>query len=374
MKNCIYLLLPMLLIACGNKGVNNEQSIEQDTCQHETKTWVMLVGTYTDSLSCGVYSYSVDEEMLTYTLLDSVKTPNPSFLTWSASGETVYAVREDGSDSAAVVAIPFEDGHFGTTLVVRQTKGRAPCYVATNGKLLITANYGGGNMSVFPVEDEIPGACTACFAGAKTGPDKERQEAPHVHCAVFTPDNKYVMATDFSADRILSFKIEDQKLVLHDTIGVAAGTAPRHLAFAPNGKEAYVIGELSGKVTAFKYNEGSLEKFQEILADPLEARGSGDIKVSADGRFLYVSNRLKGDGIAIFSIGKDGWLKRIGYQNTGRHPRNFCLTPDGKFLFCACRDANQIEVYVRDAESGMLIATGMNIKVNKPVFVGFVEK
>ena len=110
---------------------------------------------------------------------------------------------------------------------------------------------------------------------------------------------------------------------------------------------------------------------QDIRADRVDARGAADIHISPDGKFLYASLRLKNDGIAVFSIADDGTLTDVGYQTTGVHPRNFNITPDGRFVLVACRDENAIEVYRRDAKTGLLKDTGTRISLEKPVYVGW---
>ena len=153
-----------------------------------------------------------------------------------------------------------------------------------------------------------------------------------------------------------------------------AGSGPRHLTFSPNGHYAYLINELSGTVIAFEYKDGDLKEMQTIAADTVNAQGSADIHISPDGKFLYASNRLKADGIAIFNIHPDnGMLSKAGYQLTGIHPRNFIITPNGKYLLVACRDSNVIQVYERDADTGLLTDVQQDIKVDKPVCIRFVR-
>ena len=133
-----------------------------------------------------------------------------------------------------------------------------------------------------------------------------------------------------------------------------------------------MLGELSGKVAVFNYEEGFLTPIQFIEADSLHAAGSADIHVSPDGRFLYASNRLQGDGIAIFSINQeDGLLMKVGYQKTGIHPRNFIITPNGKFLLCACRDSHVVQIFSIDSKTGLLNDTGLSIQKTKPVCLKF---
>ena len=131
---------------------------------------------------------------------------------------------------------------------------------------------------------------------------------------------------------------------------------------------------MSGSIIAFSYDDGNLNPIQEIQCDTLYAGGSADIHVSPDGKFLYGSNRLEGDGIAIFKRNiNDGTLTRIGYQLTGIHPRNFAITPNGKYLLVACRDSNVIQVFLRDKTTGLLTDTHQDIKVSHPVCIKFAK-
>lgn len=126
-------------------------------------------------------------------------------------------------------------------------------------------------------------------------------------------------------------------------------------------------------VTVFGCRDGNLTELQSIAADTVGARGSADIHISPDGRFLYASNRLKADGMAIFRINaEDGRLTKAGYRLTGIHPRNFAITPNGKFVLVACRDSRAIQVYERDEESGLLTNTNKDIPVDRPVCIKFV--
>lgn len=242
----------------------------------------------------------------------------------------------------------------------------------------MTANYSGGTMSVFPLQkDGTLAPADTLFQGSATGPDAIRQATPHIHCTVFSPDGKYIFATDFSADRILRFVMHPDNPIPHaslEAVNIEEDSGPRHLTFSPNGKFAYLITELSGKVIAFSYDDGRLEQIQTITADTVAARGSADIHLSPDGKYLYASNRLKEDGIAIFAVNpENGTLTKVGYQPTGIHPRNFNITPNGKYLLAACRDSNVIQVYKRNEVTGLLEDTHQDIVVDMPVCVQFVS-
>jgi 6-phosphogluconolactonase (cycloisomerase 2 family) len=133
---------------------------------------------------------------------------------------------------------------------------------------------------------------------------------------------------------------------------------------------------LSGAVIVFDYDSanGNLSEKQSVQADTLDAKGSADIHISPDGKFLYASNRLKGDGIAIFSINPaTGTLTKSGYQETGMHPRNFVITPNGKYLLVANRDSDIIRIFLRDAKTGLLENTFKDIQLDMPVCLKFVS-
>lgn len=368
--------------------------IATGSCTTKKKTYMettgkneltMIVGTYTSGDSKGIYSFRFNEEDGSADSLSEVAVENPSYLTPSSDGKFVYAVSEFNDERAAANAFAFdrEKGTF-QLLNTQKTGGEDPCYIITNGNNVVTANYSGGSISVFPIAGDgslLPASEVLKFEGS--GVDKERQEKAHLHCVRITPDGKYLFADNLGTDQIHKYIInpnanaENKETFLEEgtpaVYEVEAGSGPRHLTFAPDGKYAYLINELSGTVIAFQYNDGELKEIQTIAADTVGAKGSGDIHISPDGKFLYASNRLKADGIAIFSINpENGMLTKAGYQLTGIHPRNFIITPNGKYLLAACRDSNVIQVYERDPDTGLLTDTHKDIQVDKPVCVKFV--
>ena len=239
----------------------------------------MLVGTYTTGNSKGIYTFRFNQETGETTPLEVTEVSNPSYLTLSSDNRFVYAVSEENDSSASVHAFAFDEDQGSLKLLnSHKTMGEDPCYVATDGKKVLTANYSGGTMSIFPIRyDGSLDPADTLFEGSASGPDKDRQATPHIHCTVFSPDSNYIFASDFSADRILRYAInvkEELPRPLSETVDVEPGSGPRHLIFSKNGKFAYLINELSGKVIAFAYTDGRLNQIQTITADTLHARGS----------------------------------------------------------------------------------------------------
>lgn len=370
MKKYILLFSVILLIGCSRNTPDNNLR--------------MVIGTYTDSGSNGLYSLIFNQETAAFQLLDSCYIINPSYLTFSSDNKFIYSVSETNDEKASVYSLSFDypTGKF-TILNSQSTEGTDPCYVATNNKVVVTANYG-GSMSVFPLDYDgklLP--LSQQFYGSTGGPDTLRQNTPHIHCAEFTVDGNNLYATDFSADRLLVFKIEEggrrvEPLVTDSARQLAVeldpDNGPRHIVFDKNGEHAYVIGELSGKITVLDKKGEEFFVKQVVDGDPSKGRGSADIHLSPDGRFLYASNRLVNDGLSIFSINqKTGSLKYLGYQKTGSHPRNFAITPNGKYLLCACRDTDEIQIFQIDETTGLLEETGKAITLPHPVCIKFAE-
>ncbi len=373
MKHLITFLTIASSIALA--GCNNNSHTEKD----DKEPLYLLTGSYSDADSPGIRMYSFDPVTGAVDSVSELRgVANPSFQTVSPEG-IIYSVSEEEGRGGAAYAISFdrENGQL-SLLGFSLTLGNAPCYikVSPDGRFVVTANYLGGNLTVFPLDKEgkLLNPIVTSFEGK--GPVVDRQDQPHLHCISFTPDSTQMLATDLGTDCIHRFTVGGDSLIRHPQLSdveLKPGSGPRHIVWNNDGNRAYLINEISGEVSVLSYDGTDLTPIQYIVADSLGAQGSGDIRMSPDGRHLYASNRLKGDGLAIFSVNpSDGTLTHTGYQLTGPHPRNFIISPDGRYVLVACRDNDTIEIYRRDPNSGKLTPSGNSIHLPRPVCLTWI--
>jgi 6-phosphogluconolactonase len=246
------------------------------------------------------------------------------------------------------------------------------------------ANYVGGNIAVLPIRnDGSLGEATDLMQDQGSSVNADRQAGPHAHCIVLDDANKYAYACDLGTDKIMIYRFDERrgKLIPNKTPWVQArpGAGPRHLAFHPGGKYAYVINELHATVTTFgvERSNGNLKELQTLPSlprEPTAADSGADIHVSPNGRFLYCSNRGH-DSIAAFKIDpREGLLTFIAHESTqGKTPRNFAIDPTGTFLLVANQRSDNIVTFRIDSQTGRLSATGHIAEVPSPVCLKFTK-
>ena len=344
----------------------------------------MLVGTYTGGESEGIYVYGFDPETGQTEYVGMASVDNPSYMTASTDGSMVWAVSENGSEKPSLVNAFEFDAATGALRLVdsAETTGAAPCNITTDGRMVhsgrafwpvrnvVTANYLGGDISIFKRQ---PDNSLLPYREPLRLPSNGTES--HMHCVKFSPDGKYLFAADLGTDKIVRWRVRRGRIYRESlvTFDVPAGSGPRHFIFDGAGKNLYLINEYSGTVIAFRYNGGYLEHLQTVQADTAGGGGSADILLTPDGRWLYASNRLKNDGVAIFAVNpENGTLTPAGYRTTGIHPRNLSISPGGKFLLAACRDSDAIEVFEIDHTSGALTPTDRTVGLDSPVCVVFI--
>jgi len=354
-------------------------SISLSLCSQKAKEQFLIIGTYTSEKSEGVYVYKFNTETGENSFISSVKTSNPSYLVVSPDKKFVYAVNED--DPGNVTAFVFNKPNNKLLQVNQQpSHGKHPCYITIdkNGKWIIVGNYSSGTLAVYPVnKDGSLGKATDSVLHEGSSVNSERQEAAHVHATVLNNNNKTLYVPDLGMDEVMLYNFDNKtgKLKEFDPPFVATepGAGPRHIDIHPNGKYAYLMEELTGSVSVYKIEkDGYLSLLQNISGLPRDfdgAIGSADIHVSPDGKFLYCSNRGESNTIGIFKINQsNGQLVWIDHQSTlGKTPRNFNFDPTGNFLLVANQNSDEIVIFKRNKETGLLTDTGKRISVSKPV-------
>ncbi|MCI0420866.1 MAG: lactonase family protein, partial [Acidobacteria bacterium] len=328
-------------LICANASPSNNSGI------------LVYFGTYTGPKSKGIYLSRLDlasGKLSAPTLAG--ETEQPSFLALHPSQRFLYAVNETGTGQVSAFAIA-ADGKL--TLLNRQASGgAAPCHLVIDraGKHLLLANYGGGSVAALPIAtDGRLGEATAFIQHSGSSANPQRQKGPHAHSINLDKANRFAVAADLGLDKLLVYRFDAAKgtLAANDppSASVKPGSGPRHFAFHPGGRYAYVINELASTVTAFQYDAGKgvLKELQTLSTLPKDFTGSNstaEVQVHPSGRFLYGSNRGH-DSIAVFAIAANGTLRHIENESTGGStPRNFGISPDGQYLLAANQKSDSV--------------------------------
>lgn len=363
-------------------GMDDESTLDGD---------LLYVGTYTENTrSEGIYLVRLDPRSGKLRKVASVNAgANPSFLTIHPNGRVLYAVSEvekyAGRASGGVTSFVIASDTGALTRRNEQpSEGRSPCYVSVDrgGRVVLVANYGGGNVAMLPIHaDGTLGHATEVVQHKGTGPNAERQEAPHAHCIVADPSNRFVLAADLGADRVFVYRFGvDGKTLGHVDGGdgvMRAGAGPRHIAFHPTLPLVFVANELDSTVATLRFDRerGSLSLLSALSTIPAGSKGANypaDIHIASSGRALYVSNRGH-NSIAVFSVapGTGALALEQVIPTKGDWPRNFALHPTGRWLLVANQRSNSIVVFERDQKSGRLTPTRSSLAVPSPVCLHF---
>jgi 6-phosphogluconolactonase len=306
----------------------------------------------------------------------------PEFLALSPDGKRLYAACRLPNGDGGLAAYDISDNkgslHFLNKV---PTGGGGSCHVCVDqtGHCLFSAQYGGGNVSALPLDanGKIISSPTV-IRHTGSGPNHERQEGPHPHFVGTDPDNHFLFVPDLGSDQIIIYKLDPQKcaLIPHGAGHTSPGSGPRHLAFHPNGRFAYVVNELAITVTAFRFDPaaGTLNEIQTIESLPAKDKKlpstAAEIYIHPSGKFLYASTR-NDDTITTFAVdpetGRLTFVEREPIR--GSHPRSFNLDPSGKWLLAAGRDSNTVSVFRIDQKTGRLVFNDQVVNTPSPISI-----
>ncbi len=388
--------LPVWARHSGNSSLPTNSSASTSTAPAKAADkgpfYLAYIGTYTTKQqSKGIYAYNFNPATGEFTEIGLAgESTDPSFVAVHPDGKHLYAVNEvgdfNGEKSGAISSFEI-DRKTGKLKFLNQvsTHGAGPCFVSLDrtNRFVLVANYDGGSVATFQIEPDGSLSIARGFVQhSGNGTDKERQEGPHAHWIATSPDNRFALVADLGLDDMLVYKFDDVQGKLTPNsppyAQVKAGSGPRHLAFAPNEKFAYLVTEMASTVVAFSWNaeKGTLQTLQTLPMLPKDYNGvreAAEIAVHPNGKFVYASNRGSANSIAAYKVdGAKGTLTPIGiYPSGGKIPRHFTIDPTGKFLITANADTGNIVTLKIDEATGALSPTGKEVSVPSPVCITF---
>jgi 6-phosphogluconolactonase (cycloisomerase 2 family) len=384
MKN--FFLFPILLalvLACGTNS-NQKKDVNME------KSYQFLVGTYTENPQEGIHlvKFNPEKELLETTYLAS-EVENPSFITSNRQQNLVFAVEETGGENGGKVT-SFRLNKLTERLEKINsvfTEGDHPCHLSLDPseEFLVSSNYSGGNLTVIPVDSDgnlSSEVQVVQHSGSSIHPN--RQQQPHVHSAVFHPEESKIFVGDLGTDQIYVYPFEKDSLnpiisSKESHFSVEPGSGPRHLTFNKEGNRLYLIHEITAEIGVYAYENGALGHLEthSLLPEDFSGEvGAAEVRISPDGNFLYASNRGDANDITVFKVEKEtGKLTKIqNISSQGRLPRNFGISPDGEYLITGNQGSDNLVVFKRNSSTGKLETTDFNLQINKPVYLFFLEE
>lgn len=346
------------------------------------------LGTSGHKLSKGIYHTTLNTEngkLGESRLVAEVR--GPGFLAKHPKLPSLYAVGTLNGEPS-LIAYKIESGTVGAGLMLLNSAaigdgGAAHLAVDATGRTMITAQYGGGSVGVFSLNDDGSiNERTQLIEHSGGSQVRPNQKSPHPHWTGFSPDNRFAFVPDLGKDEVIIYAVDAaaSKLTLHGTGAVPPGAGPRHMKFHPNGQWIYVLNENDVSVTVFDYDAqaGTMTAKQTIPAVPKEQLfreqtfSASEIRVHPNGRFVYSANRGH-DTVTAFRVdAESGELTVVEREHVrGGRPRNFNLDPSGHWLLAGGQDSHTLASFAVDTETGELMYNHSVIHTPSPICVLF---
>jgi len=352
------------------------------------KQYFVYWGTYTTSLprfsngeSKGIYVSRLNSETGKLSTPElAAETKSPSYLAVHPSGRFLYAVNELGADDSETApgyvtafSIDPKTGRL-KELNRTSTKGVMPCHlnVDKTGAMMAVANWSTGSTVSIPVRKDGTLGEAATFyqhSGERSGvPPGGPPVEVHCHSVNFTPDNRFLIATDTGLNKVFIHRIDAAKgtFTAHDPpfLGLKHQANPRQFRFHPNGKWAYIANESGPGCTMLRYDaqRGAFEEGPTGRTVPesyRERMTCAEVEAHPSGAFVYVSNRGH-NSIAAMSIDQSTGAPSLieAFPLGGNNPRSFNIDPTGGYLFAMLQRSNAIVPLRIDPQTGRLSRSG----------------
>ena len=347
-----------------------------------------FVGSYGHSDHATVHICSMDETSGDLRVVGTASgISNPSFLAVSPGGGHLYAVGETGlagdGTPGSVHAFRIVTRPDALELVAmnhQPSGGDHPCHLCidADGRWVVVSNYGTGTVAVLPIKpDGGLGEIASIVQHTGSGPNPDRQGGPHAHAAIFTPGGRFLIAADLGADRLFisAFDPYTGSLRPHGEVETNVGAGPRHLAFHPDGAHLFVVNELENSLTLYRWDAdaGMLRERSTLPTLPPDAPESiaADIRIAADGRHIYVSNRGH-DSVAVFVFDQHRLVRVAVRPCAGAWPRGLGLGPGGNHLVVANQHSDEVVVLPVSADGSDIGAPVARVRIPRPTCVAFV--
>ncbi|BCZ47950.1 hypothetical protein psyc5s11_40170 [Clostridium gelidum] len=325
-----------------------------------------FIGTYTKNKSKGIYRINFDitsgkiqKSNLTYEI------ENPTYLSIDKVRHIVYSTCKIGEKSGVSSFKYWQEQYKLYLINSNLSEEKPPCHVSISNikQVLISSNYHENKMLVYNTLDGLILNSPALGKHSGYSINISRQEKPHIHCSMFTADEKYILSVDLGIDKMIIYTLEDNNLVKKDNLSYSfpPGTGPRHITYSKTKPFYYILSELTSEVFVFKYNSKSENPFINIQAlSSLPKYYSGNksgaaVRIHENNKFLYTSDRAN-NSLSLFFINQDnGKLKYIDtFSCNGDSPRDFQLDPTGNFLLCANENSDNISIFSINQTTGVL--------------------
>lgn len=363
-KTLLAVSLVVFISSCGTTKTIIEDVIPSND---DIKTHLILVGTYSDGSNGGLYSFkmNVRDNLLEQTAVANIS--NPSYMYLDRQSSILYMVNENQKQpSVTSASLNSETGEI-EIISTSPTLSESPCYISMKNGKLVTANYGGGSITLY--SPTISGKLGTPTWRIEMGP----KGISHPHSVTFSRDGKELFVTDLGQDKIFNFRVNASTPPLTTVsdafIETPDKSGPRHFIFNKRGNVGYLINELSGTIIVYNYKDGELHEIQDLSISDIGGGAGGHIALSPDEKYLYASNRDVNDGISIFKVSSNGLLTNVGFTKTDIHPRHFAFSPKGKYLAVACTKSNTVEIYRRNKENGSLSLYKKIENIRRPAYI-----